>query len=260
MEAFLCRTGITALGLSLVAISSASQIIDYDFVGNATDGSGLNNHGVVHGNPSFSGSTINFNNPSQGSATQWVEIPNSTSVLNLAATSFTFGMLMKVQDTSGQVGRAFGGGWNEPQIAFVYNATGVPHAYWQVRDDMGNSVTTRDALFGNPLANITDGVWRWSFGVLDRNAKQIRQYVNDTKIAEVNFSSLAPIHFPGLNIGSILHQESSAAMLMSVDRFVLFDEALTDQRITDFVNPVPEPTTVVALTGLFVAFVRRRKR
>ncbi len=242
--------------------ANAALIVDYKFDDNAQDSSGLGNHGTIIGNAAFTnspqGRAISFNNPlGNTAATQWVEIPNSASILALAPSSLSFAILYRSIDTDQVNGRLFGGGASS-QLAYVYNATNVDEAYTRIDDVNGQLVTSREDVIGDPNAYTTDGNWHWGIGVLDRNAGVFRQYVDLHLVAEVSFTNLANIDIHNLTIGNISNQATSSARLTDVDRFMLFNHALSPEEVGELVNPVPEPGVFVALACGFALSLRRK--
>ena len=275
---FLSRTvePSTCLRLALVAITAASLlagpsragvIVQYNFDGNALDSSGFGNHGTINGTPTFvpgqSGQAIFFDNPvGQVLATQWVSLPSITS---LQSSSFTFALLYRSTDASTANGRLFG---HASSILYVYNASGVPGSYVQVRDSAVRELGTIPEALNDPRTYTTDGQWHWGITVLDRDANELRFYIDTNLVATRSYTNFGLVLFNDLSIGRINHANPGSrtfgARLTAVDNFQLHDRALSAEEINALVNPsaVPEPGSLalIGVAGLSLFGYRRCRR
>ncbi len=252
----------------LTCQAHAGLVFYSDFEGNGLDKSGFGNHVTWVGSQNYvssaHGQAIRFDNAiGNVAATHYGKIPNSVSIRSLETSSFTVGFYMSVTDNSQLNGRLFGGGFGGAQIVFDYNAQTVPGAYGQLMDNSSQAVTTQPFAASNPNMVVTDGAWKWSFLVLDRQAGEMRQYVDSNLVAVAAFSSLDAINFPELFIGAVAGQTAYAARLTSLDDLAIWNHALTDEEIEEVVTNgvVPEPVTLIGLgAGLAFILKRRKKR
>jgi len=250
------------LSAALLALCAApgiaNPIVHYNFDGNALDSSGLGNHGTIIGSPQFVAGTadqaIRFDNPlGQVIATQYVALPNSASILALQNSSFTFAIQYRSTDAAMTNGRLFGRNPLSPpgsELTFVYNAGNVPEAYASVSDTNNKKMVTLSNVRGNLLAVTTDGQWHWGVVVLDRAAGELRQYVDTTLVASVDFAELGPVLFSDLSIGRINLNPTFGARLTAVDDFQLYDRALSAGEVRALVVPaaaIPEPGSLFLL-------------
>jgi hypothetical protein len=242
-----------------------SVIVKYDFNGNVLDTSGNGNHGSIVGNPVFQPSSrdsgIYFTNPA-GSANgnQYVTIPNTTDILGLGNSSFTIAIFYRSVDNSMNNGRLFGQFSSGSGVADHYNAGGTPGAYAYFKDTSGNILSTKGEAVTDPRAITTDGVYRWTFSVLDREQKQLRYYVDDNLITTVGYTNFGPISFADLRIGMINFSVNYAARLTLVDEFRMYSTPLTFNEIQGVVGSVPEPSSALSVCVGFVAIFLKKSR
>ena len=258
----------TLVGTALIAICAPAWgqklVVDYEFEHNVLDISSNGNNGQVEGTmsyvPSDTSYAARFMNPYGNSgATNYVLIPNSASVTALQDSSFTFLIRYLTTDTSQQNGRLFGSGFAGPDIAYDYNAQVCPEACWQLEDDNGKFLTTEGLVAGNHAAITTNGFYNWGVGELNRAMGDMSLYVNETEVADLHFTGLGQINFPELAIGAVNNQLTYAARNTNVDRFLLFNGALTPQQISGIENATPEPRAFLSLVIPCAGFGFKRR-
>jgi hypothetical protein len=175
----------------------------YQFDGDVADLSGNNNNGTAVGSPNYSATSrpttrgLRFDNPSwNGTVTQYVSFPNSSTLQSLDNASFTIALCYQTTDNAQQNGRLLGTSSGGKQITFNYNAQTDAQPYAGVSD--GTNSIGVGAGKGNA---VTDGLSHWQILVLDRQQNQLRMFVDGSLIETVSYTTLGTLTFENFVVG-----------------------------------------------------------
>lgn len=265
---FLRFFSIAAILASASFPVTAATVVHYAFNGNALDSSGAGNHGLVVGSPAFVAGEFNgaiaFDNPPGSTvATQYVKIPNTSTIEALSDLSFSATMKFKSTDTTQSNGRLFGNGGNPANglIVINYNAGATAETTAAIAGSNGTFVVFEVETRGNPDALVTDGEWHWVTLTVDRVNNVAQYFVDEVLIGAKSFTNLGSVSLKDMSIGTVFFTPQFGARETVVDDFRLFDIPLTAVQVGSLVTTgaVPLPAALVCLmSGLFSLGLARR--
>ena len=227
-------------------------VAHYPFDGNANDESGNEIHGQIYGSPTFVSTIddlgLNFENPSgYRTISQWVQLPNNQSLLNLENSSFTISIRYKSTDSAQQNGRLCGSQSSSKSIVLNYNSQTIKNAYTSINDGTNNLIIGKNE---NQLIT-TDNIWHTQVIVLDRENKTFTEYINGIKIAEKPYTKLDKLSFTDFTIGAIKPNDTFGARHTTVDDLKIYNYALSKEEIINL-NESPTASNTINKKSIIV--------
>ncbi len=229
---------VSALTVLYIATSSASPCIPspsglvlwWDFRdGTANDISGFSNNGTVVGNPTFTSGTVVFNNPvGQQRPTQYIALPNSSSLQELETNSFTVAIRYKSTDTSQRNGVLFAN--PNRNIAFNYSSGRLPCAYSELWDGQHRVYLPPGHLNCSNTIPTSDGVYHWQIVTVDRSIGLATQYIDVGYLGSESIAEFGPIRFNNFYLGALVDYYYGARET-TVDEFCIFNRALSPAEV-----------------------------
>lgn len=216
-------------------IPTLGLVGDYQFSGNANDNSGLANNGTVYGASLTADRFGNANSAYNFSGTDYILIPNSSSLNPAAQMSISVWVNTLFSHSNGGIigkwNQNVGGSGGAEQYVVVANSSGVNFAL------KANGQTT----ISEGTATYNNGAWHHYCAVWD--GIQVRLYRDNILVSSANQSGTISAYNQFLEIGRYVGGLNSAVYFKGkIDDIRIYNRGLTATEVTSLFN---EPNPVI---------------